>query len=47
MRTSAKSTRKNHLELKNIVTLVENTLEGISSRLEWISNLGDRIVQII
>ena len=33
-RTSTKSMRKNHLELKNIVTLVENTLVGISSRLE-------------
>lgn len=42
-----KSMRKNHLELKNIVTLVENTLVGISSRLEWISNLEDRIVHII
>ena len=42
-----KSMRKNHLELKNIVTLVENTLVGISSRLEWISNLEDRLVNII
>lgn len=45
-RTSTKSIRKNHIELKNIVTLVENTLVN-SSRLEWVSNLENRIVQII
>ena len=46
-RTSTKSMRKNHIELKNTVTLVENTLVEISSRLEWVSNLENRIVQII
>ena len=41
---------KKESELKNAVTKIKNTLEGINSRLddreEWISDMEGRIVEI-
>ena len=42
--------KKNQTELKNIITEIKSTLEGINNRLddteEWISELEDRVVKI-
>ena len=42
---------KNQTEMKNIITEMKNTLEGINIRLddtkEWISELKDRVVATI
>lgn len=44
------NTRENQLELKNTITEMKNTLEGINSRLNdtenWISNLEGRRLEI-
>ena len=41
----------NQTELKNTITEMKNTLEGINSRIneaeEWVSQLEDRVVEII
>ena len=46
---SNKEIKKKKPELKNRVTEMRNTLEGINSRSEeaeeWISNLEDRVVE--
>ena len=40
----------NHIELKNTITEIKNTLEGSNSKLddteEWISELKDTVVEI-
>ena len=42
--------KKNQIELKNIITEIQNTLEGSNSRLDdtekRMSNLEDRVVEI-
>ena len=42
--------KNNQLKLKNTISEMESTLEGINSRLEdagkWISNLEDRVMEI-
>lgn len=42
--------KNNEIELKNTITEMKSTLEGINSRLneeEWITELEDRVVEII
>ena len=42
--------KNNEIELKNTITEMKSTLEGINSRLneeEWLTELEDRVVEII
>ena len=46
-----KQKKKNQSEMNNSITEIKNTLDGINSRLkeaeEWISNLGDKAMELI
>ena len=48
--TKLENIKNNQTELKNTMTGMKNTLEGMNTRIneaeEWISELGDRLVDI-